>query len=238
MMNIIRSINYETRKSKILIRMYIVFVLLMALIALLNINTDADNMTYTSGMLSKNKTIPFLFPLFIVAMFIGYICCSDYKDKVINYELLSGHSRKKVYLSRTLYGILITSVFSTVLSLVPMVTGIIAFGWGDSIVLSEAVIRHLLLFFPYLRLTAFLAFLCVLIKSPYIMTAIGYLLFVLEGFVVHRSNYYISLFNMNKLMDYSSFSGKLVIMTIATSLLMAAVYVIIGYAIFRRSDMD
>ena len=70
MMNIIRSINYETRKSKILIRMYIVFVLLMALIALLNINTDADNMTYTSGMLSENKTIPFMFPLFIVAMFI------------------------------------------------------------------------------------------------------------------------------------------------------------------------
>ena len=86
MMNIIRSINYETRKSKILIRMYIVFVLLMALIALLNINTDADNMTYTSGMLSENKTIPFMFPLFIVAMCIGYICCSDYKDKVINFK--------------------------------------------------------------------------------------------------------------------------------------------------------
>ena len=97
MMNIIRSINYETRKTKILIRMYIVFVLLMALIALLNINTDADNMTYTSGMLSENKTIPFMFPLFIVAMFIGYICCSDYKDKVINYELLSGHSRKRCF---------------------------------------------------------------------------------------------------------------------------------------------
>ena len=93
--------------------------------------------------------------------------------------------------------------------------------------------------------------------------AIGYALTMIPGiqeqFGKHSTGFAISLFNMNALMDYkgwniynldpsigiveynsynSAIPAGLVVGTIVVSLLMTALYIFIGYALFRRDELS
>ena len=92
MKNIMKSIWFEILHSKLMIKIYVAFIIVMGLIAVLNVNIDTQK-TGASGMLASNPELIYQFPIFILALIVGTICGEDYKDKVANYEVLSGHSR-------------------------------------------------------------------------------------------------------------------------------------------------
>lgn len=259
MRSIIRSINYELVRTRIVFILYFAFALIMGLIAVLN--TDAN--TRTSGMLLDDPSIVFMFPIFICSMIVGFICCPSLRDKVSNYEIMSGHSRLKVYLSRCIYSVILAAFFSVILSFIPMITGIILRGWGTKLVLSDVIIRQILLFFPFIRLAAFFVMLSFLIKNEYVILAIGFIsslaLSIISGLVETTSNVFISIFNMNYLMEFKGWSiynlspvkgvikyqtadssvfPAMVFGTIAASLVMSVLYTLVGYAIFRRNDIN
>ena len=262
MKNIMKSIWFEIRHSKLMIRIYIVLVLFMALVGFLNTGASADLGT-ASTLVADDPTIAYEFSIFVVALVVGIICGEDYRDKVANYEVLSGHSRKSIFLARSLMGIITAAVLGTLLSFAPMITGIIKAGWGNELLLSDVIARQLLLFFPFLRLAAFLALLTFLIKNPYIMMAVGFVIcmasVLLEGMLEHSKSVFISIFNMSLLTSYSgwqiynldpvkgivkystyesSLSAELVIGTIVASLLMTGFYLFMGYALFRRDELN
>ena len=262
MKNIMRSIWFEILHSKLMIRIYVAFIIIMGLIAVLNVNIDKEA-SGASGMLASDPIIIYEFPIFILAFIVGIICGDDYKDKVANYEVLSGHSRKSIFFARTLMGIFVGAVLATILCFIPIIVGTMVGGWGDELLLSDVIIRLSLFIFPMLRLAAFFALLTFLIKNPYIIMAIGFVVSVtpafLSGMLSHSQSIYISTFNMGLLTKFdgwsiynvdpqvgivkynsyiSSVSPELVIGTIAASLVMTAFYLFMGYALFRRDDLN
>lgn len=262
MKNIMKSIWFEILHSKLLIRIYVAFVFIMGLIAVLNVNIDTKK-TGASGMITDNAAIIYEFPIFILALIVGVICGEDYKDKVANYEILSGHSRKSIFFARSLMGIIPGAVLATILCFIPLIVGTLVGGWGKELVLSDVIIREILMFFPMLRLAAFFALLTFLIKNQYIMMAIGFVVStfqtILNEMLSHSKSVYVSIFNMGLLMNFdgwsiynvdpasgvvyynsyvSSVSMQLVIGTIVVSLLMTAFYLFMGYALFRRDELS
>ena len=258
MKNIMKSIGYEILHSKMLIRIYILFIALMVLVTVLNTNS-----TGISGLLADNDTLPYEFQTYMVAIIVGIICGSDFPDKVANYEITSGHSRVNVFLARALMAICSAAILATVLSFVPILFGNVVFKWGNKLVLSDVVIRNLLLFFPYVRMAAFIVVLTFLVKNPYVIMASGFVMMmggsIIGDMTQNSSNVFISIYNMHLLCTYDGWSTynldpvkgiveynaynsavtpSLVFGTIGVSLFMTAFYLFMGYALFRRDDMN
>ncbi|MBO4864693.1 MAG: hypothetical protein J5517_10015 [Eubacterium sp.] len=263
MKNIIKSIVYEMLHSKMVIRLYVLFMLLQALVVILNAEVSpVSGVKETSMVLSDGGVLTYEFPIFILTLIVGVICGEDYRDKVANYEVLSGHSRKSIYLARSLFAIFSAAALCLILSFIPLIAGNLYMGWGSTLKLGDVVARYLLLFFPYLRLAAFLAMITFLIKNQYIMMALGFLIMfgsTLLSDLLGASNYYVSIYNFKMLTEYKSWSiynidpvrglidyhaydssltSGMVIGTIAVSLAMTAFYLIMGYALFRRDELS
>ena len=198
MKNIIKSIVYEMLHSKMVIRLYVLFMLLQALVVILNAEVSpVSGVKETSMVLSDGGVLTYEFPIFILTLIVGVICGEDYRDKVANYEVLSGHSRKSIYLARSLFAIFSAAALCLILSFIPLIAGNLYMGWGSTLKLGDVVARYLLLFFPYLRLAAFLAMITFLIKNQYIMMALGFLIMfgsTLLSDLLGASNYYVSIY--------------------------------------------
>lgn len=262
MKNIMKSILYEVLHSKLLIRIYLLFILVQALVGILNINTGSQVPT-VSNMVADGGLIAYEFPLFVLALIVGTIVGEDYRDKVANYEVMSGHSRKSIFLARSLMATFLAAFACSVLTFIPMLAGSVFADWGNTLVMRDVVIRYLLMFFPFLRLAAFLTVLTFIIKNNYVVMAVGFGMIFVNSFISemmkNSKGFFISLFNLKLLTSYdgwniynvdpqagvvnyssyiSSVSTKLVIGTIAVSLLMTAFYLFMGYALFRRDDLN
>ena len=265
MKNIMKSIWYEIYHRKTLV---ILFGAFAALMAITGFSGTADA-TYgfeqggVSDMLAAHPWVPYEFPLLFLTIFVGYVCCEDYKDKVANYEILFGHSRKSIYFARSLMAIIVGTILSMLLGFLPLLVGNALAGWGDCLVYEDILLRYLLLGLPYLRLAAFLVMIAFLVKSPYLMIGIGIILSMMIGgladMVRHSSSVFVSLFNMIALTEYEGWSSYnldptvgtiryyaynstipagLISGTIIASLFMTAFYLFMGYALFRRDELN
>ena len=259
MKNLIKSILYEVTRSKLLLITYSFMIALMILLGLINAPDSS-----TSGMYITDSSLPYTFPLFVIALTVGMVICPDYRDKVGNYEILSGHSRISVYFSRVLCAVIPGAFLAYFLTFLPMITGIIFCGWGDRLVFTDVLSRQLLFIFPFIRLAAFTACLAYMIKNEYVLMSIGIIysfgsLFLTSIFDKVSSNVFISIYNLKYLMSYDvwsiynlsptkgivkyasatgSIDTKMIFSTIAASCVMTLIYIIIGYALFRRSEMN
>ncbi|MCR4648282.1 MAG: hypothetical protein K5776_04305 [Lachnospiraceae bacterium] len=258
MNKLIKSIFYEQIKSKAIPLIFLIFAAIFIIIPIIGVNESLGMSDY----ILENSTLTFVFQLVFLGLSVGMICCGDMKDKVANYEVLSGHSRIQVYMARFITSVLIGTVLTMVLSFLPVLTGTAVYGWGDRLSFREVIIRQLLYVFPYLRLTAFLVFVSFLVRNKYVMMAIGVILGIgsLLSFTIFSavsSCVYISVYNLKYLSDYvtwqiyninsggvykyytgsSAITTELVLGTIGVSLLMVVIYWIAGYALFRKSEM-
>lgn len=257
MKNIMKSIEYEIWHNKMLIRIYIFFIFMMGLVAVLNVEEGG-----TGAMLAENPTITYEFSIYIIALFVGVICGEDYKDKVANYEILSGHSRISIFMARSLMSIFTAAFLATVLGFVPVIVGNVYAGFGDSLKLIDVIIRQLLFFFPYMRLAAFLVVITYLTKNQYIIMASGLVIMIGSSIladILRLKGVFISTYNLELLVDYkgwdiynvdpvkgiveyhsyvSTVTPNLVVGTILVSLLMTAFYIFMGYGLFRRDELN
>jgi hypothetical protein len=121
----------------------------------------------------------------------------------------------------------------------------------------------MLFFFPYVRLSAFIAMLTFLIKNPYIIMAISFVItdygMLVIDILASKASLAVSIFNLKLLTEYdgwsiynldpqqgivkyfsydSSVSSGMVIGTIVVSLVMAGLYLFMGYALFRRDELN
>ena len=263
MNNIIKSMIYELRKSRFVLVLFLVIAAANVLVTVLNISANTFNEATTSAMLSEAKNTTFLFAEFFVIAAVGIIIGSDFKDKVANYELMSGHSRIQVYLARSVFAVILSALLGTVLAFVFLVTGNIFFGFGGRLVLSDVILRTFLYLFPFLRVAAFTVILTFTIKNQYVVMGIGYgietLNSVFSGVVSDHDNLLTANFNLNLLADYdgwsvynlsstdgivnyacydSSLSSGAIVGTILVSVIVMVVYLIIGYGLFRRDDLN
>ena len=259
MKNLIKSIVYEVVRSKLLIIVYSAMAVLMFVLGIIN-SKDIS----ASGMYVQDASLTYTFPLFVIAAVVGIVICPDYRDKVSNYEILSGHSRSSVYFARTLCAVIPAAFMAYLLTFLPLRSGIIVRGWGDRLIFSDVLLRQLLFIFPFIRIASFTACLAFVFKSEYILMALGVVysfgsLFLTSIYTDVSSSVYTGFYNLNYLMSYDKWSiynisptegivryasatGSvnitMVIATVAVSLLMTLVYLFIGYAMFKKTEMN
>lgn len=260
MKNLIKSIIYELLKSKLLLFIYLAMVALMIALGLLN----SSDFNCASGIYVKDASMTYIFPLFVIAVVVGIVICPDYKDKVANYELLSGHSRISVFLSRMICAIIPGAFMAYLLTFLPMISGTIASGWGDKLSFSDVLLRQILFIFPFIRIATFMACLAFIVKNEYVLMAAGAVLsfgslVLISLFQDVNTNVFVGVYNLNYLMSYDKWSiynisptegvveyisakgsidSKMIAGTIIVSCVMTLVYMVIGYALFRKSEMN
>lgn len=258
MKNTLKSIFYKLAGTKLLVALFIALAVLMMVLCVMGAKNGQ-----TSGMYVANSFYMIMFPVIMVGVIVGVICCSDRKDKVANYEILSGHSREQFYFTRFLFSVLPAAFLAYVLSFVPMIFGNLIYGWGDRLVFSEVLTRQLLCIFPLLRLAAFFVCISFLVRNEMLVIAAGFgtsfvMPMMFSFFPKASKSVFISVYNLNALMAFknweiynvtssgiveyktgvSTIEPNMVIGTIAVSLVMTVVYMILGYGLFRRSDME
>ncbi|MBR1598660.1 MAG: hypothetical protein IJ661_07120 [Lachnospiraceae bacterium] len=262
MKDIISSELYSIRKTGTTIRIYILFIFIMILVTVVNIINDDKGFRSAEGCIVGNPTLPTTFSVFIIGFIVAAFCGEDFRDKTENYEVMSGHSRAQIFLGRSIPAILAAGIGGTLLAFLPLISGSIIFDTGDLVPVGDIIIRQLLFVFPFMRLAAFFVFVTFMVKSNFVTMILGFLVFnahaVMSDMITNNKNYLISLFNLNLLTDYpgwslynvsgnggvieytaykSAVTPELIIGTIVVSLLMIFVYMLAGYAFFRRDDL-
>ena len=214
-------------------------------------------------MVSISDVISIMFML-IPMIFTPMICAGDIKDKTLNYEILTGTKRIKIYLGRVLMAVIVNVIIIyTVVLLISLISSAV-YGWGYSMTLEDYSLRLAGVFLPYIRLTAFYAFFSILIMNNAFVYAIGYVFSMLEMlasillkelFETDLIMYLLSFDAFNRLLvpaNYGiGFAEDKDIMVVKdvlqTSTAMHAVFsgslgtivfVLLGYAVFRKRDMN
>lgn len=265
MVNLIKSHNYTLCHNMLSVITLFSITVLPFLGMYFNGFLSGDNwrdMTASTYSISLGGTILEIF-LFATLIFSAKAVGGDSGDKTINYELMSGHSRSSVYWSRILTGVFWAVILVIITSLVPYGVLTLVNGWGDGTAPKEILLRLCLSFFPLLRFAAVFMLLTSLVDSAGGGLAIGYGVVLVETILDavfeeignYDMTYIFTISNLSKLMRYNnswefvengkaitwfdySITNDMIVKTIGFSLITAALYMIIGYVVFKKRDKN
>lgn len=263
MKRLLSSLSYQSLRDGALYRLTGIFIVAMAVFGIV-IGIASDETPCAGRLIADAPSVLWLFQYLIIAIVVGTVSAGDFKDKDLYYEIMSGHSRVDIFLSRAIPSTVLSALLAVLLSAVPVISNCIVFGWGDVIEVKGAVIRIALCFFPFLRLASFYTLTAFLSKNRMVVTALGYMamiccIFLQNVITGSQSAFLLSSFNLQKLMDYgtwsiynldptggivmytaydSSISKSMAAGTIMISVLVSAVYLLAGYGFFCKNDLD
>ena len=266
MINIIRSLNYTTRRSILAVLTVFSMIVIPILFSMFSMKLeggfsfkDLDGGMYMAAI-SGNVIILFVIAILI---FSTLIVGSDAGDKTINYELMNGHSRSRVFWARIICGYRWAVLLVMLLFFLPFVYFTLINGWGLSVDKVEAAKRLILLIFPIIRICSLFMMITSISRSAGRGAAVSYLAMMVivmagsileDGFGIDTTNIFATsdiawimtsengrnvVINGHKVvkMDYAVSSGKM-IQTIVVSLVVSAVYLTIAYIVFKKKDRD
>jgi hypothetical protein len=148
------------------------------------------------------------------------------------------------------------------ITLIPLIASVIMFGWGDILDPAYAMLRFLLIFLPYIRLSSFMVLIVYMTKSPYPVMVVG--LFYKGGMALltslmkstgayvcansniqalisfgKRSTYTLTMAKgIEAISAYDALPDKgLIPATIGVSFLLSFVFLMLAYGVFRRDDL-
>lgn len=121
------------------------------------------------------------FALIFVFIAVGLFASRDMDDKTMNYEIMNGHERKHIFLSRALTSVLLGTGGGLVMFvMIPLVTTL-QFGWGESIPLGTAAFRIFLIALLFARLSAEMVLAASLLRRTSLVYIAGVLAFLIEA---------------------------------------------------------
>lgn len=207
--------------------------------------------------------MPVILPMLSLA-FVAMICGGDMGDKTINYEMLTGTRRSHVFMGRAVVSLIMSAACAFVTLALPILVIWAVNGWGNFMTVSDVALRVGTVIFPVVRMTAFFIFAIFLFRSSVAAALFGYMTVMAELLMsalaeellpdsALRSQLSVDLIEKvlipnNIGIDYVD--GKDVqvvkdllemsdVSTAAISgLAGTAVFLLIGYLVFRRQDMN
>ena len=235
---------------------FIGVLLLQVMTTYFNINAVSELITNAGVMAALNNTIYALTTLIFLFIFIAQISLSDFSDKTSYYEIMGGHTRLEVYFGRVIPSVVIGTVGTFVLMIVPDITATILLGWGNEIPVGEIIIRRLLLIFPIIRIGCEFACICFLFKKLYAALIAGFLMFMFGGEIATtNTSPWLGVTSIAKLYEVdiwttygldseihfsyeASLQAETVVPVIIVSIIAAAISLVIGYQFFKADDMN
>lgn len=258
MSGIIKAQFFQIIRDKVIRGMLMVALLMQVLIVMLPIWLDNETVTTAGEFFATQDGATISFPMFFLVVVTGQICGADFLDKTNNYELMAGHKRKDVFLGRVIPSLLVGGVGALLLTILPIGIYAALYGWGTKVLFGQMLLRWVLMLFPLLRMVCEFAFLTFLIKNPYVVMGLGYMVFmasaVLSG-MIEACSVFLGMTNLFLLLVVSkwttyglgndinyifdaSLSGEIVWGTIAASVVFGVVALYLGYVFFKNDDVN
>lgn len=259
MWNIVRSQNYQTIRDNFIIIVLIAFTGLILLMLLTDGAAEMTGAEYFTGAMGENAIMIVTMNVFMITRIIA----QDYNDKTINYEMLTGHSRKEVYWGRVITALIWGVLGCMVVMLLPLLLITLLNGWGNSADAIESWLRIGLSIFPLLRLSCLSIMLSTIMKNSFkgliisfvmtegavlIHTLLEELLNISLTFQLGFSNIMSLLVITNAkeqfvdgksvMMSDTSLTLRMILGTILISLIVGGIYLMIGYLSMRKADRD
>ena len=266
MFNIIKSLNYSNRRDTVNWITIITLLVLPPFICYLvgMLNTDSTSViTPSVYFVSTEMGTVFVFMCFGIMILASKVMSGDASDKTINYELMAGHSRDKVFAGRVIASLLWGGVLVFIIMLLPLGYFTLFNGWGMETNMKEVLIRSMLTLFPIIRFTALTIMLASISRGAGKGIALSYAVFmvtvmiasVLQDIFEIDLVYPFSTTNAATLLSttnsrYEVINGKTVCIfdtsvpgdliwkTIVVSIVFAAIYLTIAYINFKKTDRD
>lgn len=242
-------------------------VLLVCFIMLfLNGESTPDIRETLTAYLPQTASFAASIALMAPMIMIGMVCGDDFEDKTINHELTAGRSRAASFFGRAIPVMIAAPLTALVLLSIPYAVYGALYGIGDAVPLSNILLRALLMLFPLLRLSAFFVFLLFVTKKQLaaVVGALGATLLslgMIEGSAVpflsaakrvHGMLSIPDLLNLctfdnwrtydltltNYYTYYPELHAAQIVPVIICSLVMCAVWLLLGYHFFHVDDMN
>lgn len=262
MWNLIKAQKYQIKRDNGIIYIYL-------LGALYFVGFWADYLTgnkiseITGSVAAiNNGSVCMIVTGILVALLTARIMGWDYNDKTLNYELLSGHSRSKVFWSRALVSMLWCLVSVIIVLFVPMLVFGILNGWGVTADLGGTLLRYALTLFPLFRFCCECILLTVLMRNCYMVMIIEFVLYEFSWVFaemqalmtnVKLTTHFAST-NVTRLLEFgrqylgyidgedvivheTAMEASFVIGTIGVSLLVGGACLFIAYRYFKKCDL-
>ena len=265
MINIIRSINYSTRKNLAVFIAIIAMIglpVLMAGMVLGTSLTDMDGAEYYIKAISE--------AFFIVVFASLTLSCipsyGDAGDRTLNYEIMAGHGRSRIFLARMISGLFWGVIILAVLYYYPFVLFGCIGGWYKGVSIQDVACRVLLSLLPMFRISAFAIMMSSLFRSAGKGIGFSFLAFelgsILNEVIVglmnlkdHEMPWFMGMLNITELHHLSNcreyvVSGEKVTVyetaippyllwsTVIASLVFGIIYLTVAYIDFKKRDRD
>ncbi len=262
MWNLMKAHNYQARRDNFVIYAILIGLIMMVGMMFLEAPFSPNELT-GSQCIVYGSQMWFLGLGVVVILLVPRLFAWDMSDKTINYEVMTGYSRTKVYFSR----VIVSLVWSLCVAML-LLLGVIGFftllnGWGEQMDATNAMKRILLLVFPMFRFTCEVMLLTILLKNCYISMVIGFVLneatmviaMIYEEFVGKTKRLGLAMMTCTELLDFNNYKmeyiggedvavyetaieNSFVMSSIGVSLLAGVICLGVGYVIFRKRDMD
>lgn len=264
MHNIIKALNYQTRRDNFLYYAILAGLGVISVSIVMYLETGKfENLTggYAAAMIGGDGNCSFAAVLSSLLL-ATRICGWDYADKTMNYEILSGHSRRDVYWSRVISCLCWCMITTMLVCTLPVAVLTLINGWGEQMPLKGCLLRYVLLIFPVFRTICEYMLITFLTKSCYAGMVAGFIFTELTSVLgmilteekILECTWHSSFTNITELftfnMEMGYIDGKdvevfltdldpsLAAGTIIASLVTGIACILIGYLVFRKSDVN
>lgn len=261
MKNIIKAQLYQLKSQRFLyIAFFGVLALSLVMTYMIGIGSVPPEIEPTASFMASSAiSVIWLLVSFFTAIFTGYVCASDFGDKTMNYETMSGTLRKQSFFARVIITIPFSVLFSIALIAADVLIITALYGWGGYIPAKVFVFRLFIAAFPIMRMSCFLVLVSYIFKNVAAPLIVQYLVYILisliSAFSAGGSPFLFAITNIlyignfelwatfgletssNYIFETYISSGD-VIKTIAVSLIVSAAYIIVGYSFYHRDDLS
>lgn len=266
MINIIKSLNYSARRDTV-IWIAIITILIVPLFTLYLsglLNPDSiQKLTPSLYFASQEMGTAFIFMSLGIIIFSSKLIAGDASDKTINYEFMAGHSRNRIFVGRTIAGFLWGAVLIWILMVLPLGYLTLIYGWGPETNCQEVLFRSCLVIFPIIRLCSLNIMLASVSRSSGKGIALGFAVMMVVSLVcsfvqellnidityptgmtnaafllVSKNCRYEVINGVNTAIYDTTITSEMIWKTIVVSLIFSAVYLIIAFVNFKKTDRD
>lgn len=260
MWNIMKAQNYQIRGDNLVILVLLAGMLLPTGMVIMDFDISELSGGFFMAQLGSN--LPICLGMVLVIL-VSRICGWDAGDKTMNYEVMAGHSRAEVYFGRVITSIIWGLGSGIAMLVIPVLGFTMINGWGDNMNPGDAAVRCVLFLFPMLRLICEFAMLAFLLRDCYKAMLIGWSFFavsmvgimIYEGLADTVLTVQLVITNMREIIGFGNYKieyiggedtpvyvtgidTSLVMGTTLVSLLVAGACLAVGYAVFKKQDMN
>lgn len=240
MRNIIKAQLRSLKRDKIVMGMAL-FVLLIAGVFFFDSVSEAEGAVTGSRIVLENGAFTGVTGMLFLLVITGNVVGNDFMDKTLNYEILSGHSRKEVYFARAATAIFTGVPLTLFLILFYPVIITLKYNWGEALKPEEALLRYVLMAVIFLRVACELTFLAMVLKNVYLVYLIGFILGyaqMLVNIIWQEKGNCGWMLAVTGCMELFQLKRDEMCKVATVSLICGVLFLILGYLYFRRDDLN